>query len=58
MAAPFATTAGVPATIARRSGVPGKSRGDFVGWFCGVAITRRAAARAVQAGKHTSFPGQ
>jgi hypothetical protein len=43
MAAPFATTAGVPATIAQR--------------FRGVAITQRAAAWAVQAGKHTSLAG-
>jgi hypothetical protein len=43
MAAPFATTAGVPATIAQR--------------FRGVAITQRAAAWAVQTGKHTSSTG-
>ena len=43
MAAPFATTAGVPATIAQR--------------FRGVAITQRAAGWAVQVGKHISFTG-
>ena len=43
MAAPFATTAGVPATIAQR--------------FRGVAITKRAAGWAAQASKHTSLTG-
>jgi hypothetical protein len=56
MAAPFATTAGVPATIVQRSGVP-RNRAAISWEFSGVARTPRGASWVVQESQHTSSAG-